>query len=66
MKWPVFFLYVNEPSSALPSADQFLAQFFNSTAQSSPGTPNPFALVGTQPVLHGSDFTLYRVQLDWP
>jgi hypothetical protein len=66
MKWPVFFLYVNEPSSAFPSDDQFLAQFFNSTAQSSTSAPSPFTVVGTQPVLHGSDFVLYRIQLDWP
>lgn len=65
MKWPVFFLYVNEPSSAFPTEDQFLAQFFNSTAQPGQVTGNPFTIVGTQPVLHGSDFTLYRVQLDW-
>jgi hypothetical protein len=66
MKWSVFYLYVNEPASAFPTENQFLVPFFNSTAASDVSPPYPFALVSSQPVLHGSDFTLYKVQLDWP
>lgn len=65
MRWPVFYLYVNQPASSFPSEDQFLVQFFNSTAARAPSQPYPFTLVSSQPVLHGADFTLYRVQLDW-
>lgn len=65
MRWPVFFLYVNQPATTFPSEDKFLVQFFNSTAATPPSSPYSFTLVSSQPVLHGSDFTLYRVQLDW-
>lgn len=65
LRWPEFYLFVNQAASSFPSEDKFLVEFFNSTAALPPSSPYPFTVVSSQPVLHGSDFTLYRVQLGW-
>jgi hypothetical protein len=65
MRWPVFYLYVNAPASAFPPETRFLVQFFNSTAGPHASAAAPFTILGTQPVLRASDFTLYEVHLAW-
>jgi hypothetical protein len=66
MKWQVFYIYANPPPYTFPPNSQFLVQFLNSTSASSATPPSsPFTILGTQPVLSGSDFTLYKVQLGW-
>ena len=64
MRWSVFYVYRTLPLSAFPPENSFLERVFNST--SSANGSLPFTVLSVQPVLHGSDFTLYRVQLEWP
>lgn len=65
MKWQVFYIYANPPPYDFPPNSQFLVQFLNSTSASRATPSSPFTILGTQPVLSGSDFTLYKVQLQW-
>jgi len=65
MRWQVFYIYVNSPTSTYPPESQFLVQFINSTQGLNTTDRPSFAILGTRPVLHGSDFTLYEVNLQW-
>jgi hypothetical protein len=65
MRWQVFYIYVNSPPSTYPPESQFLLQFINSTQALNTNDASSFAVLGARPVLHGSDFTLYEVNLRW-
>ena len=63
LRFPVVYLYYT-PASAFPPEDSFLSQLFDSNQTFSVGFA-AFTVLGVQPVLHGSDFTLYEVPLRW-
>jgi hypothetical protein len=65
LRWPVFYIYANPPPYNFPPNSQFLVQFLSSTPASSANPSSTFTTLKTQPVLSGSDFTLYEVQLKW-
>jgi len=65
VKWSVFYLFRTTPPTAFPTEDSFLAQVFDTNATFSVTSGPSFTVLGVQPVLHGSDFTLYEVQLRW-
>jgi hypothetical protein len=65
MRWQVFYIYVNTPTSMYPPESQFLVQFINSSQGLNAKDSSSFAFVGSRPVVHGSDFTLYEVNLRW-
>jgi hypothetical protein len=63
-RWPTIYLFVMTSQSFSPNA-QSLAELINSTSGEKSTVPLPFAVVSSQIVLRGEDFTMYQVQLEW-
>jgi len=65
MKWQVFYIYTPPPPYDFPPNSQFLVQFLSSTSTPIENASSQFTILRSHPVLSGSDFMLYEVQLQW-